>query len=447
MNRSAYRRGRKRGTGRGWSVRAYRQADGYPSDRVVFRDTDTGRPTMRTPVEGQSLDALFDLIERSLDLQVAVGTQRTERDLNALAERYYAWLTINDRDSDYIYNRRVLLAKHFLAEFGTTSTEKWTAELTARAIATARPKIGAHRLEDLGSTLSGLRATAYRPDHNGLRWLSPDIDPMEGVSYTRRGFRRGGPLYVPLSQRPATEAVTTAVHAAGLRGIELGCPSLPVLVAAAGFGGFRLSETLGMREDDLLPATREVFIRGVWADPHAKRCYWRDHTKNGKEREVPLSASQWTDLTALLPAARRQREARFEDPTCVPARKNTEDLTLPGVLDDAAWLRAHNAAYLFVNPATGWPWTQEDLNTEWSRIRKLTHRLAEDDPETWTAWPSGVPFRNLRHHAATWWAEELGVEWATVAYMLGDDVQTVLDHYVRTNDAARRAVTEKLSDL
>jgi hypothetical protein len=114
------------------------------------------------------------------------------------------------------------------------------------------------------------------------------------------------------------------------------------------------------------------------------------------------------------------------------------------VLDDAAWLRAHNAAYLFVNQTTGWPWTQEDLNTEWSRIRKLTHRLAEDDPEKWTAWPTGgaVP-----QSAATWWAEDLGVEWATVAYMLGDDVQTVLDHYVRTNDAARRAVTEKLSGL
>lgn len=37
--------------------------------------------------------------------------------------------------------------------------------------------------------------------------------------------------------------------------------------------------------------------------------------------------------------------------------------------------------------------------------------------------------------------------WATIAYMLGDDVQTVLDHYVRTNDAARRAVREKLSGL
>jgi hypothetical protein len=330
MNRSAYRRGRKRGTGRGWSVRAYRKADGYVSDRVAFRYTDTGRPTMRTPVEGQTLDALFDLIERSLDLRVAVGTQRSERDLNALAERYYSWLTINHRDSDYVYNRRVLLGKHFLAEFGTTSTEKWTAELTARAIATARPKIGAHRLEDLGSTLSGLRATAYRPDQNG-----------SAVAVT--GHRPDGRGVVhPEGIPPRWPALCAAQPAPGHPGGDdrrpcrraardrAGCPSLPVLVAAAGFGGFRLSETLGLREDDLLPATREVFIRGIWADSRAKRCYWRDHTKNGKEREVPLSASLWTDLTALLPAARRQREARFEDLTCVPARKNTEDLTLPG---------------------------------------------------------------------------------------------------------------------
>lgn len=321
----------------------------------MFRDTDTDRWATRTPAKGQSLDELFDFIERSLDLRVAVGVQRLTRDLNALAERYFAWLTINGRDSDYIYNRDNLLRIHFLAEFGATATEHWNVELTARAIATARAKVGPHRLEDLGSTLSGLRATAYRPDENGLRWLSPDIDPMEGVSYTRRGFRRGGPLFVPLSQRPATEAVTTAVHAAGLRGIELGCPSLPVLVAAAGFGGFRLSEILGLREHDLMPSTREVFIRGIWADPHAKLAYWRDHSKNGKEREGPLPASLWTDLMALLPAARRQREARFEDPSCVPPRKPTEDTTLPGVLDDPTWLRKHNAAYLFVNPAKGWP--------------------------------------------------------------------------------------------
>jgi hypothetical protein len=140
-----------------------------------------------------------------------------------------------------------------------------------------------------------------------------------------------------------------------------------------------------------------------------------------------LPASVWTDLMALLPAARRQREARFDDPTFVPPRKNTEDLTLPGGLDDPTWLRKNNFAYLFVNPAKGWPWTQEDLNSEWSRIRKLTHRLAKDDPKRWTAWPTGVPFRNLWHHTATWWSEELGVEWVTIAYMLGDDVQTVLD--------------------
>ncbi|MBW8766209.1 MAG: hypothetical protein JF630_08255 [Geodermatophilales bacterium] len=59
-------------------------------------------------------------------------------------------------------------------------------------------------------------------------------------------------------------------------------------------------------------------------------------------------------------------------------------------------------------------------------------------------WPDFIVYRNLRHHAATFWHEELGREWVDVAAWLGDELTTVLNHYVRSGAGALAAAVEQL---
>ncbi len=52
----------------------------------------------------------------------------------------------------------------------------------------------------------------------------------------------------------------------------------------------------------------------------------------------------------------------------------------------------------------------------------------------------------LCHHAATrWFHQELGEEWETVAMYLGDKLTTVMAHYIRPGDEARKNTVNKLN--
>ena len=55
-----------------------------------------------------------------------------------------------------------------------------------------------------------------------------------------------------------------------------------------------------------------------------------------------------------------------------------------------------------------------------------------------------IVYRNLRHHAATrWYHEELGEPWEVVAQYLGDNLTTVLNHYVPAGEDALRDSVSK----
>ena len=101
--------------------------------------------------------------------------------------------------------------------------------------------------------------------------------------------------------------------------------------------------------------------------------------------------------------------------------------------DDELWL--------FVDTATGLPPRSELFNDRWHRVRRW---LASNDKDN--AWPNHVVYRNLRHHAAGFWHDELGRDWADVAAWLGDKLATVLDHYVRSGVDALADVTAALED-
>ena len=70
-------------------------------------------------------------------------------------------------------------------------------------------------------------------------------------------------------------------------------------------------------------------------------------------------------------------------------------------------------------------------NDRWHKVRRW---VDANDPEH--AWPERIVYRNLRHHAATFWAFVLKKEWIDVAAFLGDELDTVLGHYVLSSDDA-----------
>lgn len=459
--KKAYLTGRPRDGGDGrkpWRVRAYAPSPGFPRGRVVWKDTTTGKPATRTPREHETLADVFDEVERGLGRAVALGGRASSRERNlwALAERHYANLAADGRDPDYIYGRRILLEKYFLRQHGDKPVTSWTPALSRKVREFAQANVGALRVEDLGTALSGLRKVAHEPAEGG-RWLSPDINPLEGVSFSKgspRNTKKKNPDddYIEREFRPDTEAVLCAIEATRRRMARFSEQvGVPELVELSGFAGLRLSEALGVRDVDLVEATGEVHVNGVWLHPRGMLPRRRPETKTGVNRKVPLPASLFDKLLALREPARARVPRRAELAgaalergdvfTETPQGKEPVD-TLVG-----EWMAEQNHAFLFCDARTGWPWQQETFNTEWHRITRATQALAAERPGEWKPWPKGVPYMNLRHHTATWWNEELELDWPLIARFLGNSYETCLSHYVRTSrgsvENARQLLAER----
>jgi hypothetical protein len=149
----------------------------------VYTNPATGKPTSAVPAESETLDELFDRIERWLDLWVVIGPRASgtaapnsgstgARDVRALTVLYLDWLKLRGRDQDYIGNRRCLINKWVLPVIGHVLVADWGVEESTAVIEAARPHLSAARVNDLGSVLSGLRSTAHRKRAGG-RWLGP----------------------------------------------------------------------------------------------------------------------------------------------------------------------------------------------------------------------------------------------------------------------------------
>jgi len=221
----AVRTGRERQTesGKRWRVRADERTAGAPYGRVVCIHPDTGKATSSVPEDGQTLDEKFDQIEKWLGQNVAIGTHveddaqpgtRKRRDINALSDLYLDWLIAKGHDRGYIANRKSLLKVWVRPVIGDHLVINWDSHGSLEVIDNARPHLSPTRLQDLGSTLSGLRATAHRKRAGG-RWLSPDEDPLEEVSYTKGSGKQGASSkWVPPHKRPETAMVEKEIASA-----------------------------------------------------------------------------------------------------------------------------------------------------------------------------------------------------------------------------------------
>ncbi len=167
-------------TGSTYKVRAYGPTATNPHGRVSYRNPETDRPTSAVPAEGQSLDDLFDQIEGALDQNVALGAttkaasgETVVRNIRNLADLYIQQLRDDTLDLDYISGRESLLRKWVLPYVGDKLVIDWTAQDSSKLINRMRASSDVNsqqRVDDLRSTLSGLRKTAH------LNTVTPSIE-------------------------------------------------------------------------------------------------------------------------------------------------------------------------------------------------------------------------------------------------------------------------------
>ncbi|GAA1970990.1 hypothetical protein GCM10009798_34710 [Nocardioides panacihumi] len=443
-------------SGRAWRVRAYAPTPGAPNGRVSYRNPETGKQTNQVPAAGETLDTLFDNVERALDQRLALAPTKDDdgaivvRNLTNLGEIYLQSLRDKKRSEAYLANRTSLLARWVYPVIGDVLVEDWSVADSEKVLANARAgerdaqgnvvkaPLGPARAEDLGSTLAGLRQTAHMK-RTGGRWLSLDENPLEGVSYGRSAAIQGASRdYVPPSHRPATEKVLAAIAMADEIS-KWAWMSLCVLIAA--FCGLRLSEQLGLRVVDIDLRNREIDVNGVWEVPrnaempgYSRERYRRPHTKNRKRRTVPYPG------TAHSLLMKRIREALDLAPQTTEAdliesiekeRERRADLA------GGDWRDHHVATteedWLFPDPS-GVPPTKEGFNDEWHIIRDAI------------SWKTYIKYRNMRHHAALWWKAN-GHSWGLIAEYDGHDVKTLLSYYVLASEDERGKSKDILKGL
>jgi hypothetical protein len=103
------------------------------------------------------------------------------RDVRALSEMYLHYLRLRERDGDYIDNRTSILRKWILPMIGSALVTDWCSEHGQSVVKKARAcRLSPPRVADFGSTLSGMRMTAWRRRPGG-RWRSRDEIPMQDV--------------------------------------------------------------------------------------------------------------------------------------------------------------------------------------------------------------------------------------------------------------------------
>lgn len=439
---------RPTGTGRTWQVRAYKPTDGAPHGRVVYRRPGSDKPTSAVPADGQTVDELFDQIEKALDQQVAIGStvssseggSSTRRDMSALGDLYIAWLEKLQRNPDYINNRRSILSKWVNPAVGSTLVRDWSVEHSETVLANARVAgLSPARVEDIGSTLSGLRA-AGRRKRDGGRWLSPDDDPLEDVSFGRNATIEGAHRdYVKPNLRPTTQRVRQAIDAS--RDLDV-WEWMPDIISIAAFCAPRLSEQTALRAIDVDLSTRNLDINGVWVIVHEadvpgdRRERFRGlYPKNGKRRFTPYLGSQHEALVTRCRKALRLDPETSESE--VVATIEAERARRAALTDDGDWRdyveNPDDEPWLFPDES-GVPPTRERWNDEWHTVRDAID------------WPRYIKYRNMRHHAALYWRAQ-GFDWTLIALWDGHSVRTLRNFYEIAQEGATEEARGSLNNL
>jgi len=434
---------------RPWRAGLYAPGERYRLYRVRFKE-ETDQDwiwTSRTASTEREARRIFTQVERALDdltrTPVRASVQRS-RTGNALADAYLLDSKARDKTARTIEQRESRLRRHIRPVLGEIPVGSWQLHHSRQIIEQARARgvksvVG---LADIRQDLSAMRRLAWREG-----WLSRDVDPLDGLTLPRQQAMQGaGRGYVPPDLRPSRRHVD-AMAAAADQLTEHGpkqlrrLPMLGTQIRVAGYGGLRLGEQLGLRAIDVFFDRGVVSVNGSWTQPRiADSPPFRGPVKNGLVHEAPLPGSLRRELlphcAQLLglpgdPSQERVVQAQTEERVRRGQLVGTLERWWEYDVDPA------QERWLFIDLETGLPTRTELFNDRWHRVQRW---LLKEDNEN--AWPKHIVYRNLRHHAAGFWHDDLGREWADVADWLGDKLATVLDHYVRSGvDALADAVT------
>jgi integrase len=441
------------GAQRPWRAVLYKPSPRYRLFRVAFKEEIDGawEWTARSAPTEDEARKIFTQVERALDDRTFSPPRsrvQRERTCNALSDLYLEDSRARGKAVRTVEQRESRLRAHIRPVLGDLPVVQWRVSHSRQVIATARDRgvKSVTYLSDIRQDMAAMRKLAWRES-----WLPRDHDPLDGLSLPRRQQLQGaGRGYVPPELRPERRQVD-AMAAAADELTRAGPPEvrrLPLLgpqIRVAGYGGLRLGEQLALRAIDVHFDRGVVSVNGSWTQPRAYDSPpFRGPVKNGVLHDVPLPRSV---LDQLLPRCAVLLGLPESASRSQVAHAQTAERIRRGKLassPDRWWevdVEPAHELWLFVDADTALPPRTELLNDRWHRVRRW---LARSDPDN--AWPAFVPYRNLRHHAASFWHDELQREWADVAAWLGDQLTTVISHYVRSGAYALADVAGQLED-
>ena len=191
---------------------------------------------------------------------------------------------------------------------------------------------------------------------------------------------------VPPSERPTTAMVDDLADAFDAKGGEDGRPWLGQMPRVAGYVGPRLGELTSLRPVDVDEERQGVMVATAWTFSVADGAEQKT-PKNGRRRFVLLPMSLFLEVLAR-----------------------------------AKQVEAEHGPYALLYPGPKGP-LEPFTEGELRRVFEPAARAAGWECHPDTVSPKGkrqkgrpvIPWRNLRHHAATWLHEVAGFEWVDVS--------------------------------
>lgn len=404
-------------------VSLYAPTDKFPSYRLVWTDPFSGERCQRRYPTREVADEWFastvDYVKAGVAAQPStVGARSGVKTVADLFEELDARWDRESRSDTYRESRAGIFRTWIEPVVGHLSVTEWGADeevcdkiLDAARAAGRRPAT----IQNVGALLRVLVSTAHKK-----KWLPRSMNPMADVSYVApKEAEDESQDYVPPSERPTTAMVEALATVLAAVGAVSGRAWLGLMARVAGYGGLRLGELTSLRPMDVDEDRHGVRVDWAWSYSKRKGAQ-RKRPKNGRRRFVLLPGSV---MRPLVEHARRVAEEHGDGALLFPSRHGHD---LP--------LLERELRPLFKSAARKAGWAcRPDKKEEGKHLQRGAPL---------------IPWRNLRHHAATWMHEVAEYEWVDVSRALGHaSVAFTQAKYVRPSAEAERRNCAKVRDL